>query len=53
MTYPTLGRITQISCGGAVAAALHLSEEVKRAVIVVIICDRGDRYLSINVFASG
>jgi cysteine synthase B len=36
-----------------VAAALHLSEEVKQAVIVVIICDRGDRYLSTNVFPSG
>jgi S-sulfo-L-cysteine synthase (O-acetyl-L-serine-dependent) len=36
-----------------VASALHLSEEVKGAVIGVIICDRGDRYLSTNVFASG
>jgi S-sulfo-L-cysteine synthase (O-acetyl-L-serine-dependent) len=47
------GIFAGISSGGAVAAALHLSEEVKQAVIVVIICDRGDRYLSTNVFPSG
>jgi cysteine synthase B len=47
------GIFAGISSGGAVAAALHLSEEVRRAVIVVIICDRGDRYLSTNVFPSG
>lgn len=46
------GIFAGISSGGAVAAALHLSEEVKQAVIVVIICDRGDRYLSTNVFPS-
>ena len=39
-----------ISSGGAVAAALKLSEQVKDAVIVTIICDRGDRYLSTGVF---
>ncbi len=39
-----------ISSGGAVAAALRLSQEVENAVIVVIICDRGDRYLSTGVF---
>ncbi|MET0101583.1 MAG: cysteine synthase CysM [Sedimenticola sp.] len=39
-----------ISSGGAVAAALKLSQEVKNAVIVAIICDRGDRYLSTGVF---
>ncbi len=39
-----------ISSGGAVAAALALSETVTDSVIVVIICDRGDRYLSTNVF---
>ncbi|MBL1274729.1 MAG: cysteine synthase CysM [Ectothiorhodospiraceae bacterium] len=38
------------SSGGAVSAALQLSEQVENAVIVVIICDRGDRYLSTNVF---
>ncbi|MEW5755458.1 MAG: cysteine synthase CysM [Pseudomonadota bacterium] len=39
-----------ISSGGAVAAALQVSREVENAVIVTIICDRGDRYLSTNVF---
>jgi cysteine synthase B len=39
-----------ISSGGAVAAALQLSCEVENAVIVAIICDRGDRYLSTGVF---
>ena len=39
-----------ISSGGAVAAALSLSQQVENAVIVSIICDRGDRYLSTNVF---
>jgi cysteine synthase B len=39
-----------VSSGGAVAAALRLSEQVENAVIVTIICDRGDRYLSTGVF---
>jgi cysteine synthase B len=39
-----------ISSGGATLAALRLSQEVKHAVIVTIICDRGDRYLSTGVF---
>jgi len=39
-----------ISSGGAVAAALRLSAEAENAVIVAIICDRGDRYLSTGVF---
>lgn len=39
-----------VSSGGAVAAALQLSQEVEDAVIVAIICDRGDRYLSSGVF---
>ena len=39
-----------ISSGGSVAAALTLSREVSGAVIVAIICDRGDRYLSTGVF---
>jgi cysteine synthase B len=42
-----------VSSGGAVAGALRLAREVSRAVIVVIICDRGDRYLSTGVFAHG
>ncbi|MEK7191088.1 MAG: cysteine synthase CysM [Pseudomonadota bacterium] len=39
-----------ISSGGAVAAALRLSQEVNNATIVTIISDRGDRYLSTGVF---
>jgi len=39
-----------ISSGGATLAALRLSQELKNAVIVTIICDRGDRYLSTGVF---
>jgi cysteine synthase B len=39
-----------ISSGGATTAALQLSQEVENAVIVTIICDRGDRYLSTGVF---
>ncbi|MEM9256827.1 MAG: cysteine synthase CysM [Pseudomonadota bacterium] len=39
-----------VSSGGSVAAALRLSEEVEDAVIVSIVCDRGDRYLSTGVF---
>jgi cysteine synthase B len=41
-----------VSSGGAVAAALRLSKQVENAVIVSIICDRGDRYLSTGVFPS-
>jgi cysteine synthase B len=40
-----------VSAGGAMAAALRLSAEVENAVIVTIICDRGDRYLSTGLFA--
>jgi len=40
-----------ISSGGAVAAALQLSEQVEQAVIVSIVCDRGDRYLSTGIFS--
>ena len=41
-----------VSSGGAIAAALQLSRELEDAVIVAIICDRGDRYLSTGVFAT-
>jgi cysteine synthase B len=44
------GIFAGVSSGGAVAAALKLSAEIKNAVIVAIICDRGDRYLSTGVF---
>jgi cysteine synthase B len=46
------GIFSGISSGGAVSAALELSKELENAVIVVIICDRGDRYLSTGVFPS-
>jgi cysteine synthase B len=39
-----------ISSGGAMAVALRISKELKNAVIVTIVCDRGDRYLSTGVF---
>ncbi|MGM0570421.1 cysteine synthase CysM [Marinobacter sp.] len=39
-----------VSSGGSIAAALKLSGQVENAVIVAIICDRGDRYLSTGVF---
>ncbi len=39
-----------VSSGGAVAAILRLSREVENAVMVAIICDRGDRYLSTGLF---
>lgn len=39
-----------VSSGGTVHAALQLSRELENAVIVAIICDRGDRYLSTGVF---
>ena len=44
------GIFAGISSGGAISAALRLSAEVENAVIVTIICDRGDRYLSTGVF---
>jgi len=50
----TLGREEGIFCGisagGAVCATLKLAQTVSQATIVTIICDRGDRYLSTNVF---
>ncbi|MCL6556862.1 MAG: cysteine synthase CysM [Burkholderiales bacterium] len=44
------GIFAGISSGGALAAALRVSAEVENAVIVSIVCDRGDRYLSTGVF---
>ena len=44
------GIFAGISSGGALCAALQLSKEVENAVIVSIVCDRGDRYLSTGVF---
>ncbi|MES1980861.1 MAG: cysteine synthase CysM [Pseudomonadota bacterium] len=39
-----------ISSGGALAVALRVSQQVSHATIVFIVCDRGDRYLSLGVF---
>ena len=44
------GIFAGISSGGATVVALRISKELKNAVIVTIICDRGDRYLSTGVF---
>ena len=44
------GVFAGMSSGGAVAAALKLAAELEEGVIVSIICDRGDRYLSSNLF---
>jgi S-sulfo-L-cysteine synthase (O-acetyl-L-serine-dependent) len=44
------GIFAGISSGGGLAAALRVAAEVKDAVIVHIVCDRGDRYLSTGVF---
>lgn len=44
------GLFCGISSGGATCAALKLSQQLENAVIVTIICDRGDRYLSTGVF---
>lgn len=41
-----------VSSGGSVWAALELSKQVENAVIVAIVCDRGDRYLSTGVFSA-
>ncbi len=40
-----------VSSGGAVAGALRLAQEVENSVIVAVICDRGDRYLSSGLFS--
>lgn len=45
------GIFAGVSSGGAMASALKLSSEVENAVIVSIVCDRGDRYLSSDLFS--
>ncbi len=40
-----------VSSGGAVAGALRVAAEIQQGVVVAIICDRGDRYLSTGVFS--
>ena len=44
------GIFAGISSGGAMVVALRIAEQVENAVIVSIVCDRGDRYLSTGVF---
>lgn len=44
------GIFAGVSSGGAVASAIELSKQVENAVIVTIVCDRGDRYLSTGLF---
>ncbi|AXQ28376.1 cysteine synthase CysM [Solimonas sp. K1W22B-7] len=55
-TMREMGRIEGLFCGpssgGALWAALQLCREVENAVIVSIVCDRGDRYISTGVFPS-
>lgn len=45
------GILAGVSSGGALAGALRIAEQVENAVIVFIVCDRGDRYLSTGLFA--
>jgi len=45
------GIFAGVSSGGALAAALKLAKQLEDAIIVCIICDRGDRYLSTGVFS--
>lgn len=44
------GIFAGVSSGGAMAAALQIANETENALIVTIVCDRGDRYLSTGVF---
>ena len=44
------GIFAGVSSGGAMWAALQVASEARNAVIVTIICDRGDRYLSTGIF---
>ena len=44
------GIFAGISSGGAMHVALRLARQLDHAVIVSIVCDRGDRYLSTGVF---
>ncbi|WP_425500448.1 cysteine synthase CysM [Pelistega europaea] len=44
------GIFAGISSGGALVAAVRMAERVKNATIVFVVCDRGDRYLSLNIF---
>nr|WP_163502874.1 cysteine synthase CysM [Halomonas socia] len=45
------GILAGVSSGGALAGALRIAEQIENAVIVFIVCDRGDRYLSTGLYA--
>lgn len=47
------GILAGVSSGGSLAGALRIAEQTENAVIVFIVCDRGDRYLSTGLFAPG
>ena len=47
------GIFAGISSGGAASAALRLCRELEQGVVVSVVCDRGDRYLSSNIFGQG
>lgn len=44
------GIFAGVSSGGCMAAAVRLAKQLDQGVIVTIICDRGDRYLSSDIF---
>jgi cysteine synthase B len=44
------GILAGMSSGGALSAAIQLSQEIESGIIVFIVCDRGDRYLSSDLF---
>jgi cysteine synthase B len=44
------GILAGMSSGGALSAALKIADELESGVIVFIVCDRGDRYLSSDLF---
>ncbi|NTS42306.1 cysteine synthase CysM [Flavisolibacter sp. BT320] len=45
------GIFAGMSSGGAASAAIRLSQELEKGTIVFIVCDRGDRYLSSDLFS--
>jgi cysteine synthase B len=44
------GILAGMSSGGALSAALRIADEIETGTIVFIVCDRGDRYLSSDLF---
>lgn len=45
------GILAGMSSGGALSAAVRIASEIEQGVVVFIICDRGDRYLSSDLFS--